>query len=88
MNRVLERLGAIAARRSWIVILAWLVILGGLLGARQAFGGEYIKTTRCPVPARLPALTSSTARSPSKAGRPARSCSTPRTGRSRRSKPP
>ncbi len=42
MNRVLERLGAFAARRSWIVILAWLVILGGLLGARQAFGGEYI----------------------------------------------
>jgi len=42
MNRALERLGAFAARRSWIVILAWLVILGGLLGARQAFGGEYV----------------------------------------------
>ena len=39
MNRVLERLGAFAARRSWIVILGWLIILGGLLGARQAFGG-------------------------------------------------
>ena len=42
MNSMLERLGAFAARRSWIVIVGWLIILGGLLGARQAFGGEYV----------------------------------------------
>ncbi len=42
MNNLLERLGAFAARRHWVVVVAWLVILGGLLGARQAFGGEYV----------------------------------------------
>ena len=42
MNSMLERLGAFAARRAWIVIVGWLIILGGLLGARQAFGGEYV----------------------------------------------
>ena len=42
MNSMLEWLGAFAARRSWIVIVGWLIILGGLLGARQAFGGEYV----------------------------------------------
>ncbi len=42
MNSMLERLGTFAARRSWIVIVGWLIILGGLLGARQAFGGEYV----------------------------------------------
>jgi putative drug exporter of the RND superfamily len=42
MNDLLERLGGFAARRHWIVIIAWLIILGGLLGARQAFGGEFV----------------------------------------------
>jgi RND superfamily putative drug exporter len=42
VNRLLERLGSFAARRHWIVIIAWLVVLGGLLGARQAFGGQYV----------------------------------------------
>ena len=42
MNTVLERLGAFAARRSWIVIVGWLIIVGGLAGAHQAFGGEYV----------------------------------------------
>ena len=42
MNNLLERLGGFAARRHWIVIIAWLIILGGLLGARQAFGGEFV----------------------------------------------
>ena len=42
MNTVLERLGAFAARRSWIVIVGWLIIVGGLVGAHQAFGGEYV----------------------------------------------
>ena len=42
MNHLLERLGGYAARRYWVIIVAWLVILGGLLGARHAFGGEYV----------------------------------------------
>ncbi|HTP17694.1 MAG TPA: MMPL family transporter [Streptosporangiaceae bacterium] len=42
MNQILERLGGFAARRHWIVIIAWLIVLGGLLGARHAFGGEYV----------------------------------------------
>ena len=36
MNKLLERLGGFAARRHWIVIIAWLVILGGALLARHA----------------------------------------------------
>ena len=42
MNHLLERLGGYAARRYWIIIIAWLIILGGLLGARHAFGGKYV----------------------------------------------
>jgi putative drug exporter of the RND superfamily len=42
MNGALERLGGWCARRWWVVILAWVVILGGLLGAKHAFGGEYV----------------------------------------------
>ena len=42
MNHLLERLGGFAARRHWVVIIAWLVILGGLLAAVKAFGGEYV----------------------------------------------
>ena len=42
MNGALERLGGWCARRWWVVIVAWVVILGGLLGAKHAFGGEYV----------------------------------------------
>ncbi len=42
MNNWLERLGGFAARRHWIIIIAWVAILGGLLAARSAFGGEYV----------------------------------------------
>jgi putative drug exporter of the RND superfamily len=42
VNGLLERLGGFAARRHWIVIIAWLIILGGLFGLRQAFGGEFV----------------------------------------------
>jgi putative drug exporter of the RND superfamily len=48
MNTLLERLGGFAARRHWIVIVAWLVILGGLLGARHAFGGQYVNDYTVP----------------------------------------
>jgi putative drug exporter of the RND superfamily len=42
MNRALERLGGFAARRWWIAIIAWVIILGGLFAAKNAFGGEYV----------------------------------------------
>jgi putative drug exporter of the RND superfamily len=42
MNGALERLGGFAARRWWVVIIAWVIILGGLLAAKNAFGGEYV----------------------------------------------
>ncbi|HEY1620609.1 MAG TPA: MMPL family transporter, partial [Streptosporangiaceae bacterium] len=42
MNSLLERVAAVAVRRHWIVIAAWLVILGGLLGASRAWGGTYV----------------------------------------------
>ena len=42
MNNLLERLGGFAARRHWIFIIAWLVILGGTLWARHASGGEFV----------------------------------------------
>ena len=29
MNQLLERLGGYAARRYWVIIIAWLVIVGG-----------------------------------------------------------
>jgi putative drug exporter of the RND superfamily len=42
LNSLLERLAGFAAKRHWVVIIGWLVILGALLGAKQAFGGEYV----------------------------------------------
>jgi RND superfamily putative drug exporter len=42
MNQLLERVAAFAARRHWIVIVAWVLILGGVLGASRAFGGTYV----------------------------------------------
>jgi RND superfamily putative drug exporter len=42
VNQLLERLAAFAARRHWIVIAAWVVILGGLLAASSAWGGTYV----------------------------------------------
>ncbi len=48
MNGWLERLGGFAARRHWIVIIAWVLILGGLLAARQAFGGDFVNNYNVP----------------------------------------
>ena len=42
VNILLERLAGVAARRHWIFIIAWVIILGGLLAAKNAFGGEYV----------------------------------------------
>jgi putative drug exporter of the RND superfamily len=41
MNLFLEKVAGTAARRHWIFIIAWVVILGALLGAKHAFSGEY-----------------------------------------------
>jgi RND superfamily putative drug exporter len=42
VNLLLERLAGVAARRHWIFIIAWVIILGGLLAAKNAVGGEYV----------------------------------------------
>ena len=42
MNALLERVAGAAARRHWIFIIAWVIILGGLLAAKNAIGGEYV----------------------------------------------
>ena len=42
MNHLLEGLAGFAARKHWVIIIAWLAILGGLLAARHAVGGEYV----------------------------------------------
>ncbi len=42
MNQLLERVASFAARRHWLIIVAWLVILGGLVGANQVWGGTYV----------------------------------------------
>ena len=42
MNALLERVAGFAARKHWVIIIAWLAILGGLLAARHAYGGEYV----------------------------------------------
>jgi putative drug exporter of the RND superfamily len=48
LNKLLERLGAFCARRHWIVIITWVIILGGLLGAKAAFGGSYVNNYNVP----------------------------------------
>ncbi len=42
MNLLLEKLAGVAAKRHWIFIVAWVVVLGGALGLSRAFGGEYV----------------------------------------------
>jgi RND superfamily putative drug exporter len=48
LNRLLERLGGFCARRHWIVIIAWVIILGGLVAAKNAFGGDYVNNYTVP----------------------------------------
>jgi RND superfamily putative drug exporter len=42
MNRLLERVATFAARRHWVVLVAWVLILGAALGAKQHWGGTYV----------------------------------------------
>ena len=42
MNLLLERIAGLAARRHWIVIIAWVIVLGPLLGLKNAFGGDHV----------------------------------------------
>jgi RND superfamily putative drug exporter len=42
VNLLLEKIAGIASRRHWIFIIVWVIILGGLLGAKHAFSGEYV----------------------------------------------
>jgi RND superfamily putative drug exporter len=42
VNAVLEALGRFCARRHWLVLFVWLIILGGLLAMRGAFGGDFV----------------------------------------------
>jgi putative drug exporter of the RND superfamily len=42
VNALLERIAGVAARRYWVFIISWVIILGGLLAAKSAFGGEYV----------------------------------------------
>jgi putative drug exporter of the RND superfamily len=48
VGELLHRLGGLAARRHWIFLIAWVIILGGLLGARHAFGGEFVNNYTVP----------------------------------------
>jgi putative drug exporter of the RND superfamily len=42
MNQFLGRVASFAARWHWLVIIAWIVILGGLVAAHNAWGGTYV----------------------------------------------
>jgi RND superfamily putative drug exporter len=42
MNAFLDALGHLCARRRWIVVVAWVIILAGIALARNAFGGEFV----------------------------------------------
>jgi putative drug exporter of the RND superfamily len=48
VNRWLESLGGFSARRHWIVIIAWVIILGVAVGAKSAFGGDYVNNYNVP----------------------------------------
>ena len=48
MNAWLESLGGFSVRRRWVVVVAWVIILGGLLLAKQQFGGTYVNNYNVP----------------------------------------
>jgi putative drug exporter of the RND superfamily len=48
VNQWLERLGGFSARWCWVVIIAWVIILGGLLAANRQWGGTYVNNYNVP----------------------------------------
>jgi RND superfamily putative drug exporter len=48
MNQLLERVAAFAARRHWVVIIAWVLILGASLAANHQWGGTYVNNYNVP----------------------------------------
>jgi putative drug exporter of the RND superfamily len=48
LNAWLESLGGFSVRRHWVVIVAWVIILGGLLAADQHWGGSYVNNYNIP----------------------------------------
>jgi RND superfamily putative drug exporter len=48
MNAFLEALGRGCARRHWQVIVAWVILLGVLLAARNSFGGKFVNDYTVP----------------------------------------
>jgi RND superfamily putative drug exporter len=48
VNRLLEALGGLAAKRHWMFIFGWLVIFGGALAANHFYGGSYVNNYTVP----------------------------------------
>jgi len=48
MHELLGRLGRFCARRHWWVLIAWVIVLGALLGMRSAFGGDFFNDYSVP----------------------------------------
>jgi RND superfamily putative drug exporter len=42
VNAFLDSLGRWCARHHWATIVAWLIVIGAVLGLRSAFGGEFV----------------------------------------------
>jgi RND superfamily putative drug exporter len=48
LNAWLESIAGFAVRRHWVVIVAWVIILVGLLVANRQFGGDYVNNYNIP----------------------------------------
>ena len=48
MNRLLEGLGGFAARRHWVILIGWVIILGVVVGASHLWGGSYVNNYTVP----------------------------------------
>ena len=48
MHAFLDRLGRLSAKRHWVVLGAWLVVLVGVLALRSAFGGTFVNDYTVP----------------------------------------